>query len=86
MIPAAIQTPRKIVGIAFFSLMSSIAATRAPVQAPVPGSGTATKMHKPKALYFLTSLPLICAFFSRLEIIQSSRSLRLLSQEKIFLI
>lgn len=41
-IAAAIHTPKKMEGIAFFSRMSSTAATKAPVQAPVPGSGIGT--------------------------------------------
>ena len=41
MMTEAMHTLRKMVGTAFFSRISSTAATKAPFQAPVPGSGIA---------------------------------------------
>ena len=48
MIPAA-ATPRVMTGRAVSRRRSSIAATRAPVQAPVPGRGTATSKNRPSS-------------------------------------
>ena len=49
----------------FFSFISSIAAISAPVQAPVPGSGIATKINNPQNAYFCTVSDLLFALFSR---------------------
>ena len=61
---AAIHTPKKMEGMALFNRMSSTAATNAPVQAPVPGNGMATRMQRPIALYLRTTRPFRWAFFS----------------------
>ena len=79
-IAAAMHTPRKMAGMAFFSRMSSTAATKAPVQAPVPGSGMATRMQRPMVLYYRTTRPFRWAFFSSRVIFSSHHLLRLRSQ------
>ena len=53
----AMSTPAKMEGRAFRSGMSKKAAASAPVQAPVPGRGTATKSMSPRYLYFVTFRP-----------------------------
>lgn len=83
-VAAALQTPQKIVGTASFSRISKIAATSAPVHAPVPGNGIATKIHRPMALYLWTSRPLRCAFFSRAVIFSCHHGLRFFSQWKMW--
>ena len=47
MIAAAASTPQTIAGMAFLSGSPISAATSAPVQAPVPGSGMATSRKSP---------------------------------------
>ena len=47
--------------------ISRKAATSAPVQAPVPGSGMATKIIRPRYLYLVTFCPFRWAFFSSLS-------------------
>ena len=44
----AIISPRKIAGTDFFILIPISAAISAPVHAPVPGNGIATKKNKPQ--------------------------------------
>ena len=61
----AMRTPAKMEGTALRRGMSRKAATRAPVQAPVPGRGMATKMARPRYLYLVTFRPFRWAFFSR---------------------
>ena len=72
---AAIRTPAAMAGIARFSCMSSIAAIRAPVQAPVPGSGIATKSIRPQNSYFKTFSLFLSALASILAAIPASHSL-----------
>ena len=64
MIPAAMSTPSRMLGTALRIRMSSSAATSAPVHAPVPGSGMATKISSPSGPYFCTVSPLRCALLS----------------------
>lgn len=47
MMQPAMTTPRKMTGTARFKRMLSTAAISAPVHAPVPGSGMATKIKSP---------------------------------------
>ena len=54
MIAAAMQTPIKMIGTACFSFISISAAISAPVHAPVPGAGIATKISSPQGPYFFT--------------------------------
>ena len=51
MIPAA-KTPKHIIGKATFLFIPRTVATIAPVHAPVPGRGIATKTNSPNAAYF----------------------------------
>ena len=51
-ISPAPTTPQKIDAIAFALFISKRDATSAPVHAPVPGRGIATKMKSPQAAYF----------------------------------
>ena len=48
MMHPAVSTPSTTAGMAFFSRIPKNAAASEPVQAPVPGSGTATKSHSPR--------------------------------------
>ena len=50
MIPAA-ATPRKMGGMARFIFRPITEATKAPVQAPVPGRGMATRINRPSISY-----------------------------------
>ena len=50
MAPAA-ATPSRIISMACFRSTPSSEATSAPVQAPVPGRGMATRINRPKSLY-----------------------------------
>ena len=58
----AISSPSRIMGTAVFSLISRIEAITAPVQAPVPGRGTATKSRRPSASYFRTFSAFVSVF------------------------
>lgn len=78
--PATI-TPSNIGRIASFNRISIKAATKAPVQAPVPGNGIATKINKPKDLYFFTELLLFSALSSNFFI--NFTNLVFLSHSKI---
>ena len=69
-------------GRAVRSRRSSTSATRAPVQAPVPGSGIATRMIRPMVRYFFTIRPLRCARRSSQSIFGPTQ-LDLRSQSKI---
>ena len=69
MIPAA-KTPATIGGIAFFGGKSKKFAISEPTQAPVPGSGIATNINKPKAAKFC-NLSLSSIFFVALSDAQS---------------
>ena len=57
----AIKTPIAIAGIAIFNRILSMADTKAPIHAPVPGSGIATKMQIPQKAYLMTTLLFTCA-------------------------
>lgn len=46
------KIPQRIAGIDFLNLIPKSAAIKAPVQAPVPGSGMPTKSRIPKNSYF----------------------------------
>ena len=83
MIAAAMHTPTKITGTALFSFRCSRAATSAPVQAPVPGSGMATRIKSPQLPYFSTTSPFPSARFSKRVISPSNRLQCVLSQAKI---
>ena len=48
------KIPQRIAGIDFLNLIPKSAAIKAPVQAPVPGSGMPTKSRIPKNSYFCT--------------------------------
>ncbi len=61
----AVNTPNMIGGIASFSRSRRADATKAPVQPPVPGKGTATKTNNPHFLCFSIELLFAAAFFSR---------------------
>ena len=65
MITPAVRTPSVIGTMASFSFIRRPDATKAPVQPPVPGSGTATKTNKPHFLCFSTEALLAFAFFSK---------------------
>ena len=65
MITPAVKTPSVIGTKASFSFIRKPDATKAPVQPPVPGSGTATKTNKPHFLCFSTEVLLAFAFFSK---------------------
>lgn len=84
-ITPAVKTPNIIAGSAFFSRISSKAATSAPVQAPVPGKGIATNMNSPQKANFCTVTDLACALFSNRVTKLSSFLFMLLNQLKIFL-
>ena len=73
-IPAT-TTPAKMDGMAFLKGISRNAAAKAPVQAPVPGRGMATKSISPRYLYFVTFCPFRCAFFSSLSTRRFSRGI-----------
>ena len=60
---AAARTPAKIEIKALLRFISSRDATRAPVQAPVPGSGIATKRKSPHVAYFVILSLFLSAFF-----------------------
>ena len=47
----AVNTPSAITGNDFFTCMSKASATNAPVHAPVPGRGIATKRYNPHFAY-----------------------------------
>ena len=47
----AMQTPIPMAGTAAYSRRPSMAATSAPVHAPVPGRGMATRMSRPSSSY-----------------------------------
>ena len=64
MITDAMHTPTTIAPKAFFQSMPRRDATRAPVQAPVPGSGIPTKSTSPQNSYLLIRSLLLIAFFS----------------------
>lgn len=51
---AAMMTPAKIEGREYFIRILRSAAARAPVHAPVPGSGIPTKSIRPNEAYFIT--------------------------------
>ena len=55
--PPATTSPSKIAGRAVRRRMSSRDATSAPVQAPVPGRGMATRTNSPARRYFRTMRP-----------------------------
>ncbi len=65
MMAPAMTTPRKMAGTAWRIRISSRAATNAPVQAPVPGSGMATRITRPGRRYFRTTRPFRWARRSR---------------------
>ena len=65
MITPAVKTPSVIGTKASFSFIRKPDAAKAPVQPPVPGSGTATKTNKPHFLCFSTEALLAFAFFSK---------------------
>ncbi len=62
---AVLMTPRAMAGKARFRRMSSMAATRAPVHAPVPGSGMATRTKSPQKAYFCTTSDFFSARISK---------------------
>ena len=62
MITDAMHTPTTIAPKAFFQSMPRRDATRAPVQAPVPGSGIPTKSTSPQNSYLLIRSLLLIAF------------------------
>lgn len=77
-------TPIIIAGNALFILISSIAATSAPVHAPVPGSGIATRSTRPNHSYFSTIPDCFFAFSSNLQTRWSSFSLLVLINANTF--
>lgn len=62
-IPAAI-TPAEIEGREYLKRMSKSDAIIAPVHAPVPGRGIATKRKRPKAAFFITLSAFLVTRFS----------------------
>lgn len=80
---AAVRTPIAIDGNALLSCMSSIAAIRAPVHAPVPGSGIATNIIKPQNWYLRTCSFLLSALSSKCLTMRASLSLLLCIHLKI---
>ena len=58
------KIPQRIAGIDFLNLIPKRAAIKAPVQAPVPGSGIPTKRRIPKNSYYCILSLLPIALFS----------------------
>ena len=78
-ITAAMRTPSAMAGNACFRRISNTAATSEPVHAPVPGSGIATRMHRPSSSYFFSRSSFAAAFFSSRDTSRSRNALFFLS-------